>query len=457
MTTDLAPKRVLVVAYVFPPVGGAGVQRVTKFVKYLPRYRWLPSVLTVANPSVPVFDRSLGAEIPRDTILRYARSREPGYGLKKAVSGGSQKDGRHTAWLRRWMKALVRGASNLVLQPDSQILWWPEAVREGMRLLGEIQHDAIFVTAPPFSSLLVGASLSRRTGLPLILDYRDEWGISNKYWENKLRDPVSGWLQSRMQRNVMRAASALVATTRASAESLEQIARQAGADVQVTSIYNGFDSADLRAVETALPHHRQRYRLAYVGTLWNLTSVEPLVRAVETLAAEELELAGGLELVFTGRRTAPQDEWLDRLDRLPCRVIRQSYLDHSGVIELMHAADGLCLLLSDVPHAGRVVPAKVFEYLAVRRPIVSITPPGEVSELLGECPFANIHTPRDIRGIAQTLAREIRRFRDGTRPEFPSWDVSQFDRQNLTGELAGLLDLVTCAENPTTSTQLAAV
>src|SRR5581483_9788229 len=49
-------RRVLLVAYQFPPVGGAGVQRVTKFVKYLPRHGWDVSVLTVANPSVPLYD-----------------------------------------------------------------------------------------------------------------------------------------------------------------------------------------------------------------------------------------------------------------------------------------------------------------------------------------------------------------------------------------------------------------
>ncbi len=82
-------RRVLVVAYVFPPAGGAGVQRVTKFVKYLPEFGWDCSVLTVANPSVPVFDETLAKEIPESTVVRQARTLEPGYALKNAVSAGS--------------------------------------------------------------------------------------------------------------------------------------------------------------------------------------------------------------------------------------------------------------------------------------------------------------------------------------------------------------------------------
>lgn len=46
-------KRVLIVAYYFPPSGGPGVQRVLKFVKYLPEFGWEPAVLTVADGDFP--------------------------------------------------------------------------------------------------------------------------------------------------------------------------------------------------------------------------------------------------------------------------------------------------------------------------------------------------------------------------------------------------------------------
>ena len=169
-------RRVLVVAYVFPPAGGAGVQRVTKFVKYLPEFGWDCSVLTVANPSVPVFDETLANEIPESTVMRLAKTLEPGYALKNAVSAGSDgsNGATQTGGFRKLLKSTIRAVGNAVLQPDSQILWYPGAVKEGMQLLSELKHDAIFATAPPFSSFVTAAALSRRSGLPLIVDYRDE-------------------------------------------------------------------------------------------------------------------------------------------------------------------------------------------------------------------------------------------------------------------------------------------
>ena len=56
--------RILVVSYAFPPVGGAGVQRVLKLIKYLPEHGITPTVLTVDNASVPVRDASLLRDVP---------------------------------------------------------------------------------------------------------------------------------------------------------------------------------------------------------------------------------------------------------------------------------------------------------------------------------------------------------------------------------------------------------
>src|SRR5882672_8507353 len=75
--------RVLVIAYAFPPVGGAGVQRVLKLVKYLPRHGVTASVLTARDPSVPVLDTSLEHDVPPGTEVLRVRTLEPRYGAKK--------------------------------------------------------------------------------------------------------------------------------------------------------------------------------------------------------------------------------------------------------------------------------------------------------------------------------------------------------------------------------------
>jgi len=208
-------RRALFVSYLFPPVGGVGVQRVTKFVKFLPEFGWQSSVLTVSNPSVPLYDESYQRDIPANTIIRRAKTFEPGYALKQAVS--ADNGGSRPSVFKRWLKSVARTVGNTVLQPDAQVLWHRHAFREGLKLLQEVSHDVIVATGPPFSSLLLGARLARSTGLPLVLDYRDEWDISNAYWENKQQGPLANWIQQRQQARAMRAADVLLATTPSSA------------------------------------------------------------------------------------------------------------------------------------------------------------------------------------------------------------------------------------------------
>jgi glycosyltransferase involved in cell wall biosynthesis len=433
-------KRVLVIAYIFPPTGGAGVQRVTKFIKYLPQFGWRPSVLTVANPSVPLFDESLLGDIPADTIIRRAKTWEPAYALKRAVTLADTPDRPRAGIARRAATAFARKVGKAILQPDSQILWVPPAIREGKQLLGQLRHHAILATAPPFSTFLVGASLSRHSGLPLILDYRDEWDLTNTYSENQRPDRWSRLVQRRMQHRVVRAARALVSTTRSSAQALEKVRSAAGGTAEVTWIYNGYDPDDFPDASTNGAPSSERYRLVYVGTLWNLTSAAPLMDALRLLAARRPELARRVELVFAGRRIGSQSHVLDRLKDLPYQVLGYPYVPHSDAVNLLHTADALCVFLSDVPGAGRVVPAKFFEYLAVKRPILAIIPKGELWDLLESHPAAFRFAPTDVEGIADCLAREVENHPSAGRAEMRTWQTPGFDRRSQTKQLAGLLD-----------------
>jgi glycosyltransferase involved in cell wall biosynthesis len=244
-----------------------------------------------------------------------------------------------------------------------------------------------------------------------------------------------------MQKRVVRQARALVATTKSSARTLEAVRAAAGSSARVSWIYNGFDPADF--APPVAGRGTDPYRLAYVGTLWGLTSAAPLVEAVCDLAQRDPALAANLELVFAGRRTGLQEQLLGRLNGLPCRVTEHPYLSHRAAIDLVRSADGLCVLLADLPGAGRVVPAKLFEYMAARRPILAVAPPGEQWDLLEDYPAAHRFVPRDVPGISSWLAQEIRRPRTAAPASLQGWDCTRYDRRHQAGQLAAILDCVT--------------
>jgi len=442
---DPERKRLLLISYHFPPVGGAGVQRPVKFVKYLRQFGWDVSVLMAANPSVPVFDNSLLVDIPEDTHLEKARTWEPDYSLKKnmASQNSSHQPTSLLAPVKSACRKVLKAGAGLLLQPDAQILWYPNALKAGKKLLKSQQHDAILATAPPYSNLILASKLKKLFQLPLVADFRDEWDLSSKYLENHQQDRISHLIQTRLQKSVMKASDAIVATTQASTERLLDRAHQFGTDAIGKCIYNGFDLDDFELLDESIPRQhasskRKPFRIVYTGTLWNLTTVEPLIKAIESIHRDKPEILSSLELQFIGRKTPEQLALLERINQTACTLITEEYCAHQEALKKMAAADALCLLLSDVEGANRVAPAKLFEYLAINREILSITPAGETAEILNDFwPTGNFRADNTT-GIVNWLQARL------TGQAAPSISnpqkINQYNREFQAGQLSELLN-----------------
>ena len=465
--------RLLLVSYHFPPVGGARVQRPVKFVKYLEQFGWDTTALVAENPSVPVHDDSLCADFPASLDIRRARTLEPGYRFKQqmataraaACESQTARPGllqRCRAAARRFAGRAVRATAGVVLQPDPQILWRPAALKAGRQALREQPHQAVLATAPPWSNLLLAETLAREARLPLILDFRDEWDLGSRYLENSQKDAVSTCVQQRMQNRLLRRADVILATTMASTARLEERCRQAGGTARVVCIYNGFDADDFHAAAGSMApgcqtpvcqtqHAGSSFRLVYTGTLWNLTTAEPLVLAIEQLAAQQPQLVSRLELQFVGRKTPEQAALLGRLATAGCQLRLEDYCSHHEALARMLTADALCLLLSDVPGAERVVPAKLFEYLATGRDLLAIAPAGETADIVRSIEPRFHCLPSDVNSIAGWLASRLESHGAGEGAPRPPWDaarleqppIRRFGRVEETRQLAELLEEVT--------------
>jgi glycosyltransferase involved in cell wall biosynthesis len=474
-----ATRRVLLVAYNFPPVGGAGVQRPVKWVKYLRQMGWEPTVVTPENPSVPARDESLLADVPAGTAFCQPRTWEPDYRLKQQLAGA--KANVRPSWKQRLLapaKAVARSAARLGLQPDPQLLWLPNALRATRQLLRQTPHHAILVTAPPYSSFYLGARLKREFGLPLILDYRDEWDLSSKYLEHAQRDWWSGWVQERMQRWLLRQADAVIATTEGSRRRLEERLTQIGHPALTRCLYNGVDPADfspathpsaaaaeadtepsLGAGTAAVPPvPAGRWRIVYTGTLWNLTDVRPVVEAIRALAARSPDLVSRLEFVCVGRKTPEQTIAIESLRSTGMTLLNIDYCPHAAVLEWQRSADALLLLLSDVSGAERVVPAKIFEYLASGQELLAVVPAGETADIVSRFDASAWCPPAEPAQIAAWLAQRLEAVAADPSHRAPRVDtlarladprMKHFRRDEQTRQLAELFDHLTANQGRT--------
>jgi glycosyltransferase involved in cell wall biosynthesis len=432
--------RALIVSYGFPPVGGAGVQRVLKLAKYLPAHGITPAVLTVSNPSVPVLDPSLERDFPPGLEVVRVRTFEPGYGMKKAAwnASAAHAASQRPTLRKRAVQQLSKVARQLLV-PDPQVLWQPAAQRAlAARLLAK-KDDVVLISGPPFSQFLLAPLARLRKGVAVVLDYRDEWSTYRTTYE-MMGSRIAHAVGDPLEAAILKRASAVTIATAEFRENL--LARFSFLDpARVFAIPNGYDRDDF---PTDLPKPSgDKLVLTYAGTLFKLTSARGLLGAVRKLHEREPELARLLEVRFLGRIVDTELDAFAGTEALG--VKRLGYVAHDEVLRQLAASHLVLCLLYDVPGVERIYPAKIFELMFLGRPTLTLSPPGALARLVEEHHLGDLLPPRDESAIAELLARRLREFRDsGVAPPAlaASSGIARYDRKALAGEFAEVMRAV---------------
>lgn len=421
--------RALLVSYSFPPVGGAGVQRVVKLAKYLPQHGVRPAVLTVRNPSVPLRDESLLADVPPGVPIERATTLEPGYGAKQQ------------AWRAR--ASVTATIARNLLFPDPQILWQPAAHAALLARVAAGRDDAVLVSGPPFSQFLL-APLARASGLGVVLDYRDEWSTLRASYEMG-RSAVARVLGDPLEAALLRRAHAVITATEEFRENL--LARFPAIDPgRVHAIPNGYDPADFPDPLPGPPN--DRFVVTYAGTVFALTSARGFLAAVRRVHEQAPELARRMQVRFIGRIVDTELATFDGTQALG--VERVGYVPHARVLHELAASHLVLCLLDDVAGAERIYPAKVFELMHLGRPVLTLAPPASaLARLARHHALGPVLPPRDEDAIAAELLARLGAFACGENGG-GSWrngaDLRRYDRRALAGEFAEVLrEAASCA------------
>jgi glycosyltransferase involved in cell wall biosynthesis len=407
-------RTVLIVAYGFPPLGGGGVQRTVKFVKYLPEHGWDPVVLTTGARVYHAEDDTLRGDLPPG--LRVVRAPEVLI-ARRAAAAAARLRIPHAQQLAGW--------------PDREMGWIPGAVRAGLRAVRRDRPDVIYSTSPPASGHLVALALHRYTGLPWVADFRDPWA----HTALNRRTPGLGVANRWAERTVTRRASRVLV----SAEFAPITGTLPGEQKRVF-IPNGVDADDL-VDRAAVPNGR--FTLTFVGSLYRSIDCAPVLAALRRLAERGAVKPDELELRIVGNIGVRE------LDAGPFAVTRVGYVDHARAVREMADADALlCYVPSAAPQN---TPGKIYEYLASNRPVLCVTSPDNFAfRLVGELGAGACAAPEDGRGIEAALEDMVSRWRGGrlAPTAVRAQVLARFSRRHLTGELATVLDEATGSDRP---------
>lgn len=428
-------RRVLVLAYHFPPVGGAGVQRSARFVRYLPEHGWEPVVVTGPLGSVGdayLVDPTLGDDLPPELDVHRIDGPEP------ALREG---------WSAR--------AERVFRRPSPWARWWDDRVTAAGRVVENV--GIVFASMSPFESCAPAARLASLHGVPWVADLRDPWALDEmRVYPSR----VHRSLEARHMRSSLASAAAVIMNTPEAMKAL--VAAFPELADRAFAITNGFDGEDFADVPE--PSTDDVFRIVHTGTLHTTfglrqRSAGPLRRAlggavddVDVLARSHVFLLEAVDLLLRQRpdlrrqveiHLAGEMDTADSAAVDTDTVIRHGYLAHDAAVRLMCSADLLFLPMHGLPagHRARIVPGKTYEYLASRRPILAAVPEGDARDLLLRAGSAFVCGPSDVAGMAEAIGTQIDRKRSGKAAVEPDVRVlAGYERRALTTRLAEVFD-----------------
>ena len=422
-------KRVLVVAYYFPPMGGSGVQRVAKLVKYLPRHGWQPEVLTAEPGGYLAFDLSLLDEIEAaDVSIHRTSSWDPTRLFRQQQATGLPRED---------VRRRVSEWSQYVFVPDNKIGWAPHALRRGKQLLAERRFSAIFASAPPYTALLVAARLSRTSGLPLVTDFRDDWLENPRHvYPTSAHRALHRWLE----RYVLRSSKEALTINPFIQKRLRARAEAADVRVPVSVLPQGFDPEDfdVASVPRTPKQAGKKMRLLYSGLFYDAQTPDFFLRGLAAFLARRPEARQQVEAAFVGLVPEASRRLAKRLG-LGEIVQYRGYRPHHETVAHLLAADVLWMTIGERPGAEGISTGKLFEYIGARKPILALVPPGVAQQAVEPYGAARVVGPADVAAIADALEAFFEAWRSGTLPRPDAAYVQRFDRALLAGTLAGIL------------------
>lgn len=416
-------------------MGGSGVQRPVKLAKYLPEFGWNPFILVPEPGAYYHFDESLLSEIQSAGISVTRVKAKTLFHAAASVAGG----GRVKVQPKEWKTKILSWLTSWFFLPDNKTGWIEPALSEARRLIANHQIEAVIATAPPYSNLMIAAGIRQEFGLPVIMDFRDDWLKS--HW---ISYPTRRHYR-RMQHiesSTLADADALTVVNAFYQKSLlERTPEPARSRIYV--VPNGYDPADFEEAAIAQPKKparvaSQTFTLLHSGRFYSGIQPDAILRCVQQFLKQYPHHRPQFKLQFQGGLTDAHRRLIAKLG-LDDVTEDLGYLPHKQAVANLMKADALFLTLGEIPNIEAVTPGKLFEYIGSGKPVLAFLPEGISRELL---------TQYDAVFMADLTNAEAQQkalwqlFSDWQQKKLPQPDAAfqrQFSRKTIAAQFAELL------------------
>jgi glycosyltransferase involved in cell wall biosynthesis len=422
-------KKVLIITYYWPPSGGSGVQRWLKFSKYLPEFGWEPVIFTPENPDFNLKDETLLSEVDANIEVikfpiweptRMFGSRSSNLQQGQILSAKSQGIlGKVATWIR----------GNFFL-PDPKVFW----VKPAANFLKEIWRDndfkAVITTGPPNSIHLVGLRLRNEFGVTWIADFRDPWSRWDLLGEFGTSKLAMAYHRKR-EKEVLESASRVVTIGHQLAKDLEYLGGR-----KVDVVHNGYDESDIPS--SKLAEGDGVLRMAHIGTITPSRIPVEWIEALKTVLEEDMANLVRIEVSIIGNVDADFVSMVSAHSALSKVIQFIPYVPHHEVFDYIQHSDVLLVFQNRTEDAKAHLPAKMFEYLGMKKPTWIIgSEQSDAAEVIEKTKGGWVSNYWDQMSINQTFGVIQNQFKSQNLP-LPT-AVEEYTRKNQAKKYAQIL------------------
>lgn len=384
LNKDEIMKKVLIINYAFN-YESVGSLRARGIAKYIVNFGWDPVILS-AKTNMESDHNFRVIEIDYDDLISKV----------KGILGIKQ----HTAVRMHYHGSNSKNSNiiNLVSPffeeiygyPDIAKAWYKNAVKEGTELLEKEDFNAILSSSPPHTSHLIARELKKRFQIPWIADFRDLW-TQNPYYNHSF---IRKYFEKRLELKTIKDADALITISKPLEDNLKNLHKFK----EAFTVYNGFDP-DIKNIGGTLD---DKLTMLYAGNLYDgKRDPEKLFKALYELNLENKINLQDFSVNFYGSKGVWLTEKIKKY-RLEKVVNIFGKVPRDEILKKQRNSQLLLLLTWNNPQEYGIIGGKIFEYMAARRPILSIGPPEGLLKEIIESTNSGIHSP-DINQIKKFI------------------------------------------------------
>ena len=423
-------KKLLIITYYWPPAGGPGVQRWLKFVKYLPDFDVQPIVYVPENPTYPIVDSNLVAEVSDKAIILKTPIFEP-YQLAsflsknktKKISSGIIPNQKKQSFLEKVM-LWVRG--NLFI-PDARVFWVKPSVAYLEKYIRENEIDTIITSGPPHSLHLIGLELKQKMNLKWLADFRDPWTTIG-YHKSLRLSQYAAKKHKQLESQVLNSADTIIVTSKTTKAEFQALTTK-----PIEVITNGFDveKVDKQSLDT-------KFSLAHIGSFLSERNPKILWESLVELCAEIPDFKSHLEIKLIG---AISQEVLETIEQFGLNSFLNNlgYVSHAEAVAHQRKSQVLLLIEINSDETKSILPGKLFEYMVSERPILAIGPKdSDFAEIITNTISGVFFEYSEKAKLKLTIQEYYNQFLVG-KLQSHAVGLQQYSRKNLTQQLVELL------------------